>query len=205
MFSEVGKEVADILSKDINKNAKDFAKDIDKRIDIINCKIENLTINDNKVNMKDIDSRINVEGKIEINGTPMTDADRKNLKAETNWSDEIINSIQTKEEADILQKANVHEEDINGKKCLVRDDIDMDQKDDKGRTNRERMEQGLAPLDKNGDSITLHHIGQENDSPLAELTKNEHSKIPNPKQESQIDRQNFDKERAKHWETRSKD
>lgn len=37
----------------------------------------------------------------------------------------------------------LHCEYINGKPCLVRNDIDMEQKDHKGRTNRERMEQGV--------------------------------------------------------------
>jgi hypothetical protein len=32
------------------------------------------------------------------------------------------------------------------------------------------MEQGLAPIAQNGETIQLHHIGQKPDSPLAELT-----------------------------------
>ena len=66
------------------------------------------------------------------------------------------------------------EEDINGKKCLIRSDIDMEQKDEFGRTNKERMENGNAPLTESGETVELHHIGQKQDSPLAELTTQEH-------------------------------
>jgi hypothetical protein len=57
---------------------------------------------------------------------------------------------------------------------LIRDDIDWNQVDEKGRTNQQRVEDGKAPLNKNGEKIYLHHIGQHADSPLAELTFKEH-------------------------------
>ena len=39
---------------------------------------------------------------------------------------------------------------------------------------KERMKNGLSPLTKKGDTVELHHIGQKQDSPLAELATQEH-------------------------------
>lgn len=93
---------------------------------------------------------------------------------ETGWSDEIINAIGSREEYEVYKKAGLKEVEIGEKKALIRNDIDWNQVDEKGRNNAERIEKGLAPLDKDGNSIELHHIGQREDSPLAELTFKEH-------------------------------
>ena len=112
------------------------------------------------------------------------------------------------EEYEIYKKADLEEKEINGKKCLVRKDIDLEQKDSMGRTNSERMEKGLPPLDKNGRPIELHHIGQKPNSPLAELTTSEHRDKGNDivlhdkKKESEIDRDKFAEERSEHWKNR---
>ena len=45
---------------------------------------------------------------------------------------------------------------------------------EKGRTNKERIELGRAPIGEDGNPIELHHIGQHENSPLAELTFKEH-------------------------------
>jgi hypothetical protein len=139
---------------------------------------------------------------------PLTDADREKIKQETGWSDEIVDAIKTKEECEVYKNANLTEQEINGRPCLVKTNIDMEQKDDFGRTNRERMEQGLSPIAKNGERVELHHIGQKPDSPLAELTTTEHRGKDNDTilhdktQNSQIDRDEFQKEKEAHWETR---
>lgn len=91
---------------------------------------------------------------------------------------------------------------------MIRTDIDYDQVDDKGRTNLERMEKGLSPLDKDGQPYELHHIGQKMDAPLAELTKKEHISDGNynvlhESKESEISRSEFNKERADHWKARA--
>lgn len=138
----------------------------------------------------------------------LTSEDRIKIKEVTGWSSEIVNSIKTKEEYEIYRKAGLREEIINGKPCLVRSDINWDQKDVMGRTNKERAEQGLPPLDKNGKAIELHHIGQKNDSPLAELTQEEHRGKGNDvilhqkNKESEIDRGAFARERSEHWTAR---
>lgn len=139
----------------------------------------------------------------------LSDEEKQRIKEETGWSDEIIDVISSMEEYEIYKKADLEEKEINGKKCLVRKDIDLEQKDSMGRTNSERMEKGLPPLDKNGRPIELHHIGQKSDSPLAELTISEHrgkgndTVLHDKKKESEIDRDKFAEERSEHWKNRS--
>lgn len=139
----------------------------------------------------------------------LTEAEKEKLKEETGWSDEIVDSTRSVEEAEIYKNADLKEEEINGKKCLIRSDIDMEQKDEFGRTNKERMENGNAPLTENGETVELHHIGQKQDSPLAELTTQEHrgkgndTILHDKQKETEIDRGEFAKERKQHWESRA--
>ena len=138
----------------------------------------------------------------------LSDEEKQRIKEEKGWSDEIIDAISSMEEYEIYKKADLEEKEINGKKCLVRKDIDLEQKDSMGRTNSERMEKGLPPLDKNGRPIELHHIGQKPNSPLAELTTSEHrgkgndTVLHDKKKESEIDRDKFAEERSEHWKNR---
>ncbi len=139
----------------------------------------------------------------------LTDEQKERIKKETGWSDEIVDAIGSMEEYKIYKDAGLVEAEINGKKCLINPNIDMEQKDIFGQTNKERMEQGLAPLDKDGNPIELHHIGQHADSPLAELTRDQHrggenfSILHDTKKESEIDRVEFGKERENHWIARA--
>ncbi|WP_253688350.1 HNH/ENDO VII family nuclease [Treponema denticola] len=141
----------------------------------------------------------------------LTEDEKRELKEETGWSDEIIDSIGSKEEAEIYKKAGLKEAEINSKKCLIREAIDMNQKDELGRTNKERMENGQPPITKNGETVELHHIGQKADSPLAELTTQEHrgkgndTILHDKQKESEIDRIAFSKERENHWEARAEE
>jgi hypothetical protein len=142
----------------------------------------------------------------------LTEDEKSKVKEEhPDWTDEIIDAIGSWEEYEIYNKANLKLEYINGKPCLIRSDIDMEKTDIKGRTNRERMEDGLAPLDKNGKPIELHHIGQKKDSPLAELTFNEHHcggndiVLHDKKKESEVhgEGNTWGSEKERHWESRS--
>ena len=136
----------------------------------------------------------------------LSDEEKQRIKEETGWSDEIVDSIGSWEEYMIYKEAGLVEAEINGKKCLIRSDIDWNQKDSCGRTNKERVEQGYAPIGKDGKPIELHHIGQHADSPLAELTHTEHKEndgiLHNKKIDSEIDRNSFSKERVQHWLSR---
>lgn len=158
-------------------------------------------------NFKDADKPLYTENLKESDG--LSNEQKEILKEETGWSNEIIDSIKTWDEAEIYLDAGLKEVEIDGKKCLIKNDIDMNQKDSMGRNNKERMEQGLAPLDKNGKPIELHHIGQRADSPLAELTMEEHrgkgndSILHDKTKESEIDRNKFNREKAEHWKSRA--
>ena len=82
-------------------------------------------------------------------------------------------------------------------------------KDALGRSNIERMKQGLAPLGKDGKAVELHHLKQEDNGIIIELTSREHntnSKILHRyKQVSEIDRNTFNKFKKQYWKERSKD
>lgn len=144
----------------------------------------------------------------------LTEEDRAALKVETGWSNEIVDSIETVEQANIYKNADLHEETINGRKCLVKE-IDYDYVDEKtGMTNRELMAKGRSPYDaKTGEKIELHHMGQNFDAPLAELTENSehgdgnhstlHSKTEGSwRNDETLDAQ-YRKEKREHWQTRS--
>jgi hypothetical protein len=122
---------------------------------------------------------------------------------------EVLDVIGSEAEARIYENANLEPAQVNGKDALIRNDIDYDQQDAFGRTNLERMKLGLAPLDAEGRPIELHHIGQKHDSPLAELTRDEHrgkgndNVLHNKLKESEINREDFDKERKEYWKARA--
>ena len=122
---------------------------------------------------------------------------------------EVLDVIGSEAEAKIYEEANLEPAEVNGKDALIRTDIDYDQKDAMGTTNLDRMKSGRAPLDANGKQIELHHIGQKQDSPLAELTCAEHrgngndNVLHNKQKESEINRENFDKERKDYWKARA--
>jgi hypothetical protein len=144
-------------------------------------------------------------GKIPLTGaTP-------NIKKTGGLSPKIVDSIRNPSEYDIYKKSGLVENKINGKPNLTRPDFDINLKDEFGRTNGERIKQNLSPLDKSGETIELHHIGQKPDSPLAELTKSEHrgkgndSILHDKTKESVIDRTVFNKEKDVYWNTRLKE
>ena len=138
----------------------------------------------------------------------LTDEQKEKIHELMGWSDEILDTMGSLEETKIYMKVGLKEVEINGKKCLTRDDIDLDVKDEDGITNRERMERGRPPITKDGEEIELHHIGQKQNSPLAELTMDQHRGVGNDTilhdktKETEIDRNEFGKERRDHWKGR---
>ena len=70
------------------------------------------------------------------------------------------------------------------------------------------MQKGLPPI-VDGKSLELHHIGQKMDSPLAELKIEEHrgqgkdAILHDKTKETEIDRNEFKKERESHWKERA--
>ncbi|MCM1104130.1 MAG: HNH/ENDO VII family nuclease [Clostridium sp.] len=96
------------------------------------------------------------------------------IQQESKFPIEVIAQFRTMEEYEAFKAVGLKSAMINNRIALVRTDIDLDLLDDYGRTNLERMRQGLAPLDSSGKSFELHHIGQEGDASLAILTQVEH-------------------------------
>jgi len=113
-------------------------------------------------------------------------------------------------EKNIYKEANLEKEVFNNREVLIRTDIDYNAKDQFGRTNLERMEQGLAPL-VDGQPVELHHIGQDMDSPLAELTRDEHrgegnyAILHDVGKDSTINRNVFNAEKEAHWKARAEE
>jgi RHS repeat-associated protein len=102
--------------------------------------------------------------------------------------------------------------DFKGIKVYQRNDIiDPKRMDARGRTNVQRMEQGLAPIGSDGKSVNLHHMIQTNDSAIVELTQSFHQRNTktihiNPSSiPSGINRTQFDKWRESYWINRAND
>ncbi len=161
----------------------------------------------------DIFSETIEENAEEIADEGLTQEEKDLIKQETGWSDEIVDAIRNMDEYKIYKDAGLVEGEVNGKKCLMRADIDWEQKDQFGSTNRERVAEGYAPLDKTGRPIQLHHIGQHTDSPLAELTFKEHRTggndtiLHDKTKETEVhgEGNNWDNERKDYWKNRQPD
>ena len=213
------KNISEVGIKEVNNNQLEsikLTKDtvLSKLEDIKNLTPEQLQENMAN-NIEHLNNIEKLENNSEVNDSDegikkgLKDEERIKIREESGWSDEIISSINSVEEYDIYKNAGLQEAEYDGKKCLIRNDIDWEQKDAMGRTNRERSEQGLSPINKEGKVIELHHIGQHADSPLAELTAQEHrgkgndTILHNKTKESEINRQAFAGERSEHWEARA--
>lgn len=139
----------------------------------------------------------------------LNETQKNDLKEKTGWPESIINEIRTEDEAQIYQDAQLEVSSIEGKDCLIRTDIDYTQEVD-GQTNLERMREGKCPYSTDGQKIELHHIGQNPNAPLAELTTIEHRGPENDMtlhdktiSESKIDREAFRSERMNYWKARA--
>ncbi len=147
---------------------------------------------------------------VETKNEGLTQEEKNIIAEETGWSREIIDAIRNMDEYRIYRDAGLVEGEVNGKKCLMRTDINWEQKDQYGYTNRERIAEGYAPLDKTGKPMQLHHIGQHADSPLAELTFKEHRTSGNDiilhdkskATEVHGEGNNWDNERTNYWKNR---
>ena len=149
---------------------------------------------------------------------------QQQIKERTGWSDDIVRFLHSPEEAEVYIGAGLVERRIGDRAALVRTDIDwrafncrqewLKQKFadwDKWQdyNNADLIGEGWPPRDSNGDPYELHHIGQRQDSPFAELTWQEHmgggnNVILHPNRESAIDRQQFDDEKSRYWQARFK-
>ena len=125
------------------------------------------------------------------------------IQHETGYPLDVIKEFHTMDEYRVFQEANLHSQMVGTKSALIKTDIDLNRMDSKGRTNLERMKQGLAPQDATGTSYELHHVGQKKDGTLAILTQTEHD---NPHIHGFLERTeahaagtNWDSERQAFW------
>lgn len=163
---------------------------------------------DKCLNLEELDRPLAVTQESRAELPEVSDETRTRLE-EKGWTSEILDSINSEAEATIYENSALEPGRINGKDVLLRTDIDYDMKDIFGRTNLERMNLGLAPLDNDQKPVELHHIGQKQDSPLAELSRDEHrgkgndNVLHNKLKESEINREDFNMERQDHWKARA--
>lgn len=150
-------------------------------------------------------------------------SDKLAIRLRTGWSDRVLPSIGSREEAEIYIRAGLREAVVGGRPALIRSDIDWSafncRKDWlknrladwdrwKDYNNADLIGEGYPPRDSNGDPYELHHIGQRQDSPFAELTWAEHMGDGNNTilhragKESEIDRGEFDDEKSAYWQAR---
>lgn len=165
--------------------------------------------------LKEISDAAEVSERTSVERISLTEADRAKIIEETGWSKEIVDYIENMDQYEVYKNAGLHEEEINGRKCLVKN-IDMDYVDPKtGLTNRERiMIKNRVPIDaKTGERIELHHMGQNFDSPFAELAENsEHgdgkhailhdNKVESWRQDPEK-KNHYNVQRANHWRARA--
>lgn len=151
--------------------------------------------------------------------------EKTQLKLRTGWSTQILDNIGTMAEAEIYIRAHLREAVVGGRPALVRTDIDWsafncraewlkqklaDYQKWKDYNNADLIGEGYPPRDSNGDPYELHHIGQHQNSPFAELTWAEHMGDGNNTilhqagKESEIDRHLFDQEKSQYWQDRFK-
>jgi A nuclease of the HNH/ENDO VII superfamily with conserved LHH len=80
------------------------------------------------------------------------------------------------DEAGAGSKKSWRAKEVAGRKVYQRDDlIDPNRVDERGRTNLQRMQNGLGPVGSDGREINLHHLTQDEPGPMAEITASKHS------------------------------
>lgn len=141
-----------------------------------------------------------------LNGLTMNEAAQ--IQKDSKYPLDLIKSMHSMEEYEVYKNAGVKSITVNGESMLIRNDIDITSVvDDMGRTNLERMQEGLAALDKDGHAYELHHIGQRNDSPLAILTRKEHDNTAlhwNTNTDNPSSQSGWSSQKRKFWEAIAK-
>lgn len=198
-FTEVSKAISEVSKKSMDMPKFGY-KEVPRTLKDFNEADKKLNIEKNSIDKEGIRS--------------LSENEKSYIKEETGWSDEIINHIESYEQYEVYRDANLHEVEVNGRLCLVKD-INLDYVDDKtGLSNRERINKGLSPIDsKTGEKIELHHMGQSFDSPFAELNANsEHggknhgilhdNSIESWRRDPELKNQYQNHDKPDHWKNR---
>ena len=87
--------------------------------------------------------------------------------------------------------------------------FDPHAKDAFGKTNITRMSEGKSPIGKDGTEVQLHHYQQRDKGPIIEMNATEHrshsSDLHHYTNESEIDRQSFNRWKQDYWNNRAKE
>lgn len=190
-FTEVVKEKVSEIRNGLGDKVPDFSKKIDSS------------------NLESKTPAFSLTAK-ELNNNPdLQESEQKKVIDKSQFSESINESIKSEDELVIYQRAPLEERNINDEPALCRNDINLEKTDEMGQSNLERMDKGMPPLDRDGKPIELHHIGQKDDGPLAELSQQEHRGVGNNTilhdgtLECKINRVVFQKERSDHWKARA--
>ena len=112
--------------------------------------------------------------------------------------------------SDDIAKGGTRTIEFNGKTVTIDNStFDPNLIDKQGRTNIQRMEQGLSPIGTDGKSVNIHHIDQTNDGPVMEITATEHQTnysnlhTNTGQAPTLIDRSAFNGWRNEYWKWRS--
>ena len=124
-------------------------------------------------------------------------------------------AIKKKKEDDqegAVQDPTTRQTEFDGKTVTQDDSLfDPNFKDLQGRTNIERMKDGLAPIGNDGKSVNIHHLDQTNHGSVIEIFQTEHTEnygklhTNTGQSPSQIDRTEFTKWRRAYWKNRAND
>ena len=139
-----------------------------------------------------------------LNGLTMNEAAR--IQQESKLPLSFIKNFHSVEEYNVYKNAGLKLSKVNGSMALTQEiDWDFIGDAEDGRTNAQRVIDGLSPLDPSGKPYELHHIGQKSDSPLAILTYSQHKNnnavlhVNTGGTASNIDRNLFAKQRGDFW------
>jgi len=135
--------------------------------------------------------------------------EREQIKEISPYSPAINRHIRFLFELDNYVGMELEEACVNHRQCLIYNGIDFDYRDPrdkKGRSNKERMADGVSPYtsDGRGARYKLHHIGQTQEGPLAELEPDEHMLPLHLMNPTEINRSGFASERRRHWRARAR-
>lgn len=129
----------------------------------------------------------------------LTMSEAAKVQLESGFSLKTIRNMRNMDEYEVYKSAGLKEcivKTPEGTRRVLARDLDMKIADKDGRTNLQRMEKGLNPIDENGVTYDYHHVGQKNDGTLALLSKHEHRMSGlHSKQMSEIERNAFNREK----------
>ena len=139
-----------------------------------------------------------------LKGLKMNEAAK--IQSESGLPLDFIKNFHSIDEYNIYKNSGLQINRVNGKYAYTQKiDWDFIGNIEDGKTNAQRVNEGLSPLDITGKPYEVHHVGQEADSPFAILTHSQHHDnygvlhANTGTSESKIDRNIFEKEKDDFW------